>query len=71
MALGGFFNKLKAGLTRSTEKLTGGLTAAFAKRTLDDEALAELEELLLGADLGPRPPRTSSRASARAASAAA
>jgi fused signal recognition particle receptor len=53
MALGGFFNKLKAGLTRSTEKLTGGLTAAFAKRTLDDDALAELEELLLGADLGP------------------
>ena len=53
MALGGFFNKLKAGLTRSTEKLTGGLTAAFNKRTLDDDALAELEELLLGADLGP------------------
>jgi fused signal recognition particle receptor len=53
MALGGFFNKLKVGLTRSTEKLTGGLTAAFAKRTLDDDALAELEELLLGADLGP------------------
>ena len=53
MALGGFFNKLKAGLSRSTEKLTGGLTAAFARRTLDDAALAELEELLLGADLGP------------------
>ncbi len=53
MALGGFFGKLKAGLTRSTEKLTGGLTAAFARRTLDDDALAELEELLLGADLGP------------------
>ena len=53
MALGGFFNKLKAGLSRSTEKLTGGITAAFARRTLDDDALAELEELLLGADLGP------------------
>ncbi len=53
MALGGFFTKLKAGLSRSTEKLTGGLTAAFVKRTLDDAALAELEELLLGADLGP------------------
>ena len=53
MALGGFFNKLKAGLTRSTEKLTSGLTAAFVKRTLDDAALEELEELLLGADLGP------------------
>ena len=53
MALGGFFSKLKAGLTRSTEKLTEGLSAAFVKRTLDDDALAELEELLLSADLGP------------------
>jgi fused signal recognition particle receptor len=53
MALGGFFNKLKAGLTRSTEKLTSGISAAFVKRTLDDAALEELEELLLGADLGP------------------
>ncbi len=53
MALGGFFSKLKAGLTRSTEKLTSGISAAFVKRTLDDAALEELEELLLGADLGP------------------
>ena len=53
MALGGFFSRLKAGLSRSTEKLAGGLTAGFAKRVLDDDALAELEELLLGADLGP------------------
>ncbi len=53
MALGGFFGKLAAGLSRSTEKLTGGISAAFVKRTLDDDALAELEELLLGADLGP------------------
>ena len=53
MALGGFFNKLKAGLSRSTEKLTTGISAGFVKRTLDDAALEELEELLLGADLGP------------------
>ena len=53
MALGGFFNKLKAGLSRSTEKLTNGISAAFVRRTLDDAALEELEELLLGADLGP------------------
>ena len=52
MALG-FFSKLKEGLTRSTAKLTTGITAAFTKRTLDDAALAELEELLIGADLGP------------------
>ncbi len=53
MALG-FFSRLKEGLSRSTQKLTGGLTASFTKRTLDDAALEELEELLLGADLGPQ-----------------
>jgi fused signal recognition particle receptor len=53
MALG-FFSRLKEGLSRSTQKLTGGLTASFTKRTLDDAALEELEELLIGADLGPQ-----------------
>ncbi len=52
MALG-FFSRLKEGLSRSTQKLTGGISAVFTKRKLDDAALAELEELLIGADLGP------------------
>lgn len=52
MALG-FFNRLKEGLTRSTQKLTTGLSAAFTRRKLDDAALEELEELLIAADLGP------------------
>jgi len=52
MALG-FFNRLKEGLTRSTQKLTTGLTTAFTRRKLDDAALEELEELLIAADLGP------------------
>ena len=52
MALG-FFSRLKEGLTRSTQKLTGGITAVFTKRQLDDAALNELEELLIAADLGP------------------
>ncbi len=52
MALGGFFNKLKQGLSRSTHKISEGLTTVFKKRRLDDEALEELEELLIGADLG-------------------
>lgn len=52
MALG-FFSRLKEGLTRSTQKLTGGITAVFTKRQLDDAALDELEELLIAADLGP------------------
>ena len=52
MALGGFFNRLKEGLSRSTSKITGTLTTVFRKRRLDDEALEELEDLLLSADLG-------------------
>jgi fused signal recognition particle receptor len=51
MALG-FISRLKQGLTRSTQKLSGGITAVFTHRRLDDEALEELEELLIAADLG-------------------
>ncbi len=53
MALSGFFSKLKSGLSRSAEKLTGGIAATFTKRKLDDEALEELEDMLIAADLGP------------------
>ncbi len=53
MALGGFFSRLKQGLSRSTAKLTESITAVFKKRRLDEEALEELEDLLIGADLGP------------------
>jgi fused signal recognition particle receptor len=52
MALGGFFNRLKEGLSRSTSRITDTLTTVFKKRRLDDEALEELEELLISADLG-------------------
>ena len=52
MALGGFFSRLKEGLSRSTQKLSEGLTAVIRKRRLDDAALEELEELLISADLG-------------------
>jgi fused signal recognition particle receptor len=51
MALG-FFSRLKEGLTRSTQKLSEGITTVFRKRRLDDEALEELEEVLIAADLG-------------------
>jgi len=52
MALGGFFSKLKQGLSRTTQKLTEQITAVFTKRKLDDAALEELEDILIGADLG-------------------
>ena len=51
MALG-FFSRLKEGLTRSTQKLSEGISAVFNKRRLDDDALEELEEVLISADLG-------------------
>jgi len=52
MALSSFFSKLKSGLTKSAEKLTGGIAATFTRRKLDDAALEELEDMLIGADLG-------------------
>jgi len=49
----GWFSRLKDGLSRSTSKITDGITGIFTKRRLDDAALEELEEVLITADLGP------------------
>ncbi len=51
MALG-FLSRLTQGLSRSAGKLTEGIGAVFVKRKLDDAALEDLEDLLIGADLG-------------------
>jgi fused signal recognition particle receptor len=51
MALG-FLSRLKEGLSRSTAKLTGSIGAVFTKRKLDDEALEDLQDLLIAGDLG-------------------
>lgn len=48
----GWLSRMKKGLSRSSAKLTGGISDLFTKRKLDDEALEELEELLISADLG-------------------
>ena len=48
-----WLNRLKSGLSKSTAKLTGGIAGVFTKRKLDDDALEELEEVLITADLGP------------------
>lgn len=48
----GFLARLRQGLARSTARITEGLGALFTRRRLDDAALEELEELLIGADLG-------------------
>ncbi len=47
-----WLKRLKTGLARSSDKLSGGITGIFTGRRLDDAALEELEELLISADLG-------------------
>ena len=49
----GWLARLRAGLSRSSNRLVGGIGDAFVRRRLDDDTLEELEELLIGADLGP------------------
>jgi len=48
----GWLSRLKKGLSRTSAKLVDPITTAFTKRRLDEQALEELEELLIGADLG-------------------
>ena len=51
-ARGGWFQRLKAGLSKSSSRLTQNITGIFTKRKLDAETLEELEDALIGADLG-------------------
>ena len=48
----GFFSRLKEGLSKTSGRLSEGVTSIFTKRKLDDDTLEELEDLLIGADLG-------------------
>jgi fused signal recognition particle receptor len=48
----GWLSRMRRGLGRSSAKLTGGIGDLFTKRKLDEESLEELEDLLIGADLG-------------------
>ncbi|MEO1015805.1 MAG: signal recognition particle-docking protein FtsY [Pseudomonadota bacterium] len=49
---GGWFSRLKRGLSRTSTKLSDGVTAIFTKRKLDDEAIEDLQDLLIASDLG-------------------
>lgn len=49
----GFLARMRQGLGRSTSKLVDGIGGLLTKRKLDAETLEDLEELLIGADLGP------------------
>ena len=64
----GWFQRLKAGLTKTSAKLSQDIAGIFTKRKLDADTLQELEDLLIQADLGvetaarisPRCPRAAS-----------
>lgn len=47
-----WFSRLKSGLSKSSTKLADGISGIFTKRKLDDEAIEELEDLLIQSDLG-------------------
>ncbi len=48
-----WLTRLRTGLARSSEKLVGGLSAIVGGRALDEAMLAEIEDALISADLGP------------------
>ena len=48
----GWFQRLRHGLTKTSSKLSDGITGLFTKRKLDAATLDDLEDLLIQADLG-------------------
>jgi fused signal recognition particle receptor len=48
----GWIRRLSAGMARSSARLTQGINTIFNRRRLDEDALLELEELLIASDMG-------------------
>jgi fused signal recognition particle receptor len=48
----GWISRLRAGMARSSARLTEGINTIFNRRRLDEDALLELEELLIASDMG-------------------
>ncbi len=51
---GGWLSRLTSGLSKSTNRLGQGITDIFTKRKLDEDTLADLEDLLITSDIGPK-----------------
>lgn len=47
-----WFQRLRAGMLRSSRELSSNIAGVFTKRKLDDDTLQDLEDVLLRADLG-------------------
>ncbi len=54
-AEGGFMERISKGLKKSTTRMTDQVSAVFTKRKLDDEALQDLEDILITSDFGVGP----------------
>lgn len=52
---GGFLERINTGLKKSTSRMSENMAALFNKRKLDDEAIQDLEDLLIASDLGVGP----------------
>ena len=50
----GFFDRLKEGLTKTRKTFIGRVESIFTGRAIDEEALEELEEILVASDVGTR-----------------
>jgi len=50
----GWFQRLTAGLSRSSKEMTEQVASVFTRKPLDQEQLDQLEEMLIEADLGPQ-----------------
>jgi fused signal recognition particle receptor len=48
----GWIRRLRAGMASSSARLTQGINTIFNRRRLDEDALLELEELLIASDMG-------------------
>ncbi|PCI56901.1 MAG: signal recognition particle-docking protein FtsY [Alphaproteobacteria bacterium] len=51
---GGWFSRMSKGLSKSSSKITQGLSDIITKSKLDQDALDRLEDVLIEADLGPK-----------------
>lgn len=51
---GGWLSRLTRGLSKSSNRISKSIGDAFTKRKLDQDALDELEDILIMADIGPK-----------------
>ena len=55
LAEGGFLKRITKGLSKSTSRMSEQVSAVFTKRKLDDDALQDLEDILITSDFGVGP----------------